>query len=178
MTEDANQHDSQPDDGAANIETKSINPQFTQPGQLFSPGLLPFQQHIQQVQVWQGQFPPPDAIERYVALQPDSFDRILRMAETQQAATIDLNRLAIKHQARDIGRGHYLGVLVTLAAIGSAIYTALHGQPLVAAVFLSVPVMTVCKSLVDSVTVQKQVALQPQPAPPPSNDQVPTPPSP
>jgi uncharacterized membrane protein len=37
-----------------------------------------------QVQLWQGQFPPPDALERYEKLLPGAFNRMMVMAETAQ----------------------------------------------------------------------------------------------
>ena len=35
----------------------------------------------QTVQLWQGQYPPPEAIEHYEKVLPGSFDRMIAMAE-------------------------------------------------------------------------------------------------
>jgi hypothetical protein len=59
----------------------SVSP-VGQPG-LGGPLLLPMLQQAQ-LQMWQGQFPPPAAIRDYEAILPGSFDRLMRMAERQQ----------------------------------------------------------------------------------------------
>jgi len=130
--------------------------------QLPFPGMLPIHQvqQVQQVQVWQGQFPPPEAIERYEVVHPGAFDRLIRMAERQQEATIASTQQAMTYQANDVRRGHILGAVVTLAAMAGSGFAALHGATAVAVVFLGVPVMTVAKAFLDSATVNKQVVSQ------------------
>lgn len=124
------------------------------------PGMMPFQQ-IQQVQVRQGQFPPPDEIERYVAVQPDAFDRILKMAERQQEAAITAGAQAMTYQADDIRRGHWLGAATTMLAIAAAgTVSALGGPVAVSIALVGVPVMTVAKALIDSVTANRQAKTQ------------------
>lgn len=127
--------------------------------QLPFPG-FPAAVQMQQVQVWQGQFPPPEAMERYVALQPDAFDRIIRMAERAQDATIDTSRRAMDLQSRDIRRGQWLGTLVTLSAVGGAIFAASIGATAVAIALVGIPVMSVGKALIDSATANRQVKTQ------------------
>ncbi len=105
---------------------------------------------VQQVQVWQGQFPPPDAVERYEATMPGAFDRLMRMAERQQDAAIEAGGEARAYLRADTKRGHYLGFLVTVFAILGAIVCAYLGQPWVAAALVGVPVLSVAKALIDS----------------------------
>lgn len=119
-------------------------------------------QTVQQVQVWQGQFPPPDVVERYNALQPDAFDRIIKMAERQQEAAIMGNVKAMDLQSRDVRRGQVLGTLVTAGAIGGALFAASIGATAVAIVLVGVPVMAVAKALIDSATANRQVKTQAQ----------------
>jgi uncharacterized membrane protein len=128
-------------------------------------------QQVQQVQVWQGQFPPPEAIERYAAVQPDSFDRIIRMAEIQQTATIENSTNAMKYQAGDTARGQYLGAAVALAAIGGAAFVASIGMTAVAIALVGIPVLGVAKALVDSATVNRQVSVAAKTLPAPAAEQ-------
>lgn len=121
------------------------------------PGFGPFVS--QQVQVWQGQFPPPEAIERYVAVQPDSFDRIIKMAERQQESAIDAAAKVQGYQHRDTKRGQYLGFAVTFAAVIGAAYCGMTDHVVVAVALVSIPVMTVARALIDSGTVRKQVEI-------------------
>ncbi len=63
--------------------------------------------HVQlaQLHVWEGQFPPPEAIERYERILPGAFDRIIAMAEaSQQAQSADTKRAHDYAQA-DTRRG-------------------------------------------------------------------------
>lgn len=99
-------------------------------------------------------------MERYVALQPDAFDRIIRMAERAQDATIETSRRAMDLQSRDIRRGQWLGTLVTLSAVGGAIFAASIGATAVAIALVGIPVMSVGKALIDSATANRQVKTQ------------------
>ena len=98
---------------------------------------------------WQGPFPPPDAVERYERVTPGAFDRILGMAERAEAARIADTRQAQAYHRADIGRGHWLGFAVALAAIAAAVACAVAGYQWVAVTLVGVPVMSVGKSLVD-----------------------------
>ena len=131
--------------------------------QLVLPGIV----QQQQLQVWQGQYPPPDAIERYEAVLPGAFDRMIRMAEGTQSAQIRVVEDGLKATARDVARGHWLGFITSLAAMCGAIGSVLLHQPWVAGAFLSVPVMAVARALVESAK-PKPSAVQPtqQPSPP------------
>jgi len=105
----------------------------------------------QTVQVWQGQYPPPDALERYEALLPGAFDRMMRMAEQLQAAQIQISQQALQYARADTRRAHWLGWVVAILAMGGALY-ALQLNPWVASLFLGIPVMAVAKALIESTT--------------------------
>ena len=104
----------------------------------------------QQVQSWQGPFPPPDAIRSYEETLPGAFDRILKMAEEAQRAQRHSVFSAQELAAADTRRGQCLGAAITALAMVGAAVCAWIGQPWVAGGFLSVPVMAVAKALVDS----------------------------
>lgn len=113
--------------------------------------------HQQQIQFWQSQFPPPDAIERYEAVLPGTFDRIIKMAEHNQASQIEGMNRAREYTRDDTRRGHWLGFAVTATAVLGAVVCALVGAMTessgafyVAGSLVSVPVLTVAKVFVDS----------------------------
>jgi uncharacterized membrane protein len=112
-------------------------------------------------------FPPPEAVKAYEQILPGSFDRILKMAEKAQQDHSDTVRSAQKAISRDNSRGHWLGWLVSVIAMGCALYCAIAGLSGVAIIFLGVPVMGVGKALIDSVRAppkpeQRQQPQQPQ----------------
>lgn len=120
------------------------------PGLVLPAGLAASHVALQQIQVWQGQFPPPEAIERYEQVMPGAFDRLMKMAELQQAASISANSEARTLLSSDTRRGHWLGFSVTCAAMACALVCAIVREPWVAGIFLSVPVLSVAKALIDS----------------------------
>jgi len=107
------------------------------------------QQVVQQVQVWQGPYPPPEAMRDYESIQPGTFNRLVTMAEQAQDAQIGSMQRAQEFLRRDIRRGQVLGSLISLVAMGCAVFCVMHNQPWVAAMFLSVPVMAVAKALIE-----------------------------
>ena len=152
---------SQDSSGAASGEPQPANPPDSIPvGVPF--GAPAFA--VQQVQVWQGQFPPPDAIERYEAVHPGTFGRLVTMAERQQQAVIESASEARRFQRADNQRGQYLGFLVTVLAIVGAVLCAFFGQPWIAAALVGVPVLSVAKALVDSARAAAGAPLQPSSA--------------
>jgi uncharacterized membrane protein len=103
----------------------------------------------QTVQLWQGQYPPPEAIEHYEKVLPGSFDRMIAMAERLQAAQIDESRRAHDHTHADNRRGQWLGFSAAVSAMLCALAALALNNPWVAAAFISVPVMGVAKVLVE-----------------------------
>ena len=95
------------------------------------------------------------------------------MGERMQAAQIEQSATALKSQSSAITRGQWLGFGIGIAALAGAAYCANIGQPWLAAVFLSVPVMGVATALVNSHREAKTVVnaegmKAPSPSPPPS----------
>jgi uncharacterized membrane protein len=118
---------------------------------------------VQQVQLWQGPYPPPAAVREYEAILPGTFNRMVSMAEQAQAAQIATIRQAQNYTRRDARRGQLLGFAATLVAMGCAVWCVHAGAPWVAGLFLGVPVMAVVKSLIESA---KKPAASPLPEPP------------
>lgn len=114
------------------------------------------QVRIQQMQSWQAPFPPPDALERYEKIVPGTWERLLKMAEQAQGAQIAAEERACNLERENSKRGHYLGFFATIMAMGSALTCVYAGHPVVASVFLSVPVMSVAKALIDSIALRNR----------------------
>ena len=114
---------------------------------------------LQQIQVWSAPFPPPHAVREYEGFVPGTWDRLLTMAEESQAAQISTMRGAQEFCRRDTKRGHVLGATVTLLAMACALCCTFIGQPWVAVAFLSVTVMAVARSLVETAQVGRSHGL-------------------
>lgn len=104
----------------------------------------------QTVQLWQGQYPPPEAIEHYEKVLPGSFDRMIAMAERLQAAQIEEARRAYDYTHSDNRRGHWLGFSAAVIAMFCAIAALAFNDSWVAVAFISVPVMGVARALIES----------------------------
>ncbi len=102
------------------------------------------------MQVWQGQFPPPQAIESYERTLPGCFDRMMKMAERQQEIQADQATNALKFTSNDTRRGHWLGFSGLAIAMIFAFLCFWKGLVAGGVAFLGVPVFTVIKSLIDS----------------------------
>jgi cadmium resistance protein CadD (predicted permease) len=83
------------------------------------------------------------------------------MAEQLQAAQIKQTDTAAQFAQNDTRRGHWLGFVVAIAALIAAIVSLLLGNPWVAGLCLSVPVMAVAKALIDSVNAAGADRAQP-----------------
>src|SRR5437870_316078 len=97
------------------------------------PGIVPIAQTQQTVQLWQGQYPPPDAVEHYERVLPGSFDRMIAMAERLQAAQIEESKRVNHYAHLDSRRGHWLGFSATGLAMLAALVALAFSYPWVAA---------------------------------------------
>jgi uncharacterized membrane protein len=123
------------------------------------------------LQVWQGQFPPPEAIEHYERVLPGAFNRIIAMAERQQNDAMISNADARNLLHKDTSLGLWLGWSVTIVALVGALICAALKQPVIGCALVAVPVMSVGKALIESARANRGVPQIPQP--PASNPQKP-----
>ena len=97
---------------------------------------------------------------------------MLTMGEKAQDASIEANKQARDSLKADTLRGHWLGWLATIGAIGGACFCAYIGQPWVAGALVGVPVLSVCKALVDATKAKSVPIIAAQPsATPAAGDQ-------
>lgn len=80
-----------------------------------------------------GPLPPPEVLRGYDDALPGAAERILRMAETDQADTREAGQLAIREAAAESRRGQKYGLLVALAALTAACVPGDQGHEAAAA---------------------------------------------
>jgi uncharacterized membrane protein len=80
-----------------------------------------------------GPLPPPEILARYDAVSPGLADRLVKMAEAEAAHRRDVEHKAQEAQATDLVAyrrsemwGQTFGLTIGLAAIGGAVYCAVH----------------------------------------------------
>jgi uncharacterized membrane protein len=105
---------------------------------------------IQHVQQWQSPFPPPKDVKEYEAVLPGAFDRMVTMVEQSQGAQIESERAGQESLRAYSMQGTLLGGLITLGAMACSLVCIFRGASWVAGAFLSVPVMSVAKALIES----------------------------
>ncbi len=146
----------------------ALNPQQAFP--FGTPGMPPpgvqFQQVSLQLQQQHPLFPPPDAIQAYEKVLPGAFDRIIKMAEKAQRDQAESVVSANESVQKDVMRGQLLGASISIVAMAFAMWCVFLHEAVVAAIFVSVPVMGVAKALIDSARAPKPTPTLPAPSTP------------
>jgi len=83
---------------------------------------------------FRGPLPPPAALERYDRLLPGAAERILRMAEQEQAAGHTFASEVVGAAATETRRGQSFGFAAALAALGVTAYLGYLGHAFAASV--------------------------------------------
>jgi uncharacterized membrane protein len=95
-----------------------------------------------QAQQWTGPLPPPAALEQFERVIPGGAERILRMAEQEQAHRIGQENKGLAAEIDDSRRGQWLGGIVAFSAITGAAINSVFGGPWQASVALvGVPIL-------------------------------------
>ncbi len=79
-----------------------------------------------------GPLPPPSMYGEYDRVLPGTADRILAMAEKEQAHRVSLEGAALHASAQDSKLGQYFGFGLALLCIGGGIYLAVQGHTIAA----------------------------------------------
>jgi uncharacterized membrane protein len=160
----------------------AAQPRFAVPLQI--PSALVAQQSVQ---IWNGEYPPPEASKVYESLAPGAFDRMMKMAERRLEAQIKETERAQDYTQKDTRRAHWMGAIThVIAVIGALVCVALGVEFKNSSVFwvagalVGLPVMAVAKSFVDSVkqpsTKDILDAVKPTPPPPTATNPAHSPP--
>ena len=73
-----------------------------------------------------GPLPAPDVLRGYDDILPGAAERIIRMAEKEQADIHEAGLLALRETAAGNRRGQVIGGIVALAALGTAAFLGYH----------------------------------------------------
>lgn len=84
---------------------------------------------VSQQMQWSGPLPPPAALERFNQIIPNGADRIVKMAEAEQAHRHEYEKTGVVASANEARRGQFLGAFISVLAISGAIFTAYIGAP-------------------------------------------------
>jgi len=103
---------------------------------------------LQQRSSWEGPYPSPDAVERFEAILPGAFNRILAMAEQAQESQIRATENAQAYLQSDVRRSHYLGAVISVLAVLCSTSCALTGHTVAAVALVGIPVMAVARAFV------------------------------
>jgi len=102
---------------------------------------------------WQGPLPPPDALAQFNTVVANGAERIVCMVEEEQRHRQKYESDQLAALIRDTRRGHYMGLVICLASIGGAIWTAMSGLPWqISAALVGVPILGVITAIVNSKT--------------------------
>jgi uncharacterized membrane protein len=98
--------------------------------------------HVSAKSEWNGALPPPDALEHFERVLPGSAERLIAMAEMEQAQRLKCDDAGIK----DTTRGSWMGLAVAGTCIAAALTTAMLSSPWpVIVAFMSVPALGVVR---------------------------------
>ena len=81
-----------------------------------------------------GPLPTPDILLGYDEVLPGAAERIMRMAEKEQASAREVEGIAVRAATADNRRGQIFGFLVALAAFGTASFLGYLGHEIAAAI--------------------------------------------
>lgn len=70
-----------------------------------------------QTNIWNGPYPPPEAVNVYERVEPGAFSRMLTMNEKRQEAEIEISKKSLEAAIADTKRANYMGFAVTLGAL-------------------------------------------------------------
>lgn len=86
-------------------------------------------------EAFEGPIPPPSLFREYEATLPGSADRILKLAESQQAHRIEIEKTAVNSQMRQGERGQVFGFIIFLIGIALTIVFIWFGMKTFAGIF-------------------------------------------
>lgn len=102
-------------------------------------------------QQWSGPLPPPAALYQYEQVQPGLAERIVAMAETAATGEIKTQDRLATAEIERAQSGQAMAFVLTLIAIGAAIYFFVVHNPIAGAAFLSFPVLMLVRSFLTGI---------------------------
>ncbi len=97
---------------------------------------------------YSGPLPPAAEMSRFETILPGAAERILSMAESSQNHAQKMEYDALHSHRREVRRGQYSGIIVTLSAFGTSVYMASTGNPEVAGIIGGTTVVSIAVAFV------------------------------
>lgn len=95
-----------------------------------------------------GPLPPPNLLKQYNDVVPNGAERLMKMAETQQAHRQDLEKTVIKGNVQSESRGQYMGLFISIAVIAAGTYLAAIGKQITGGILVGVDVVALASVFV------------------------------
>ncbi|MDD4350141.1 MAG: DUF2335 domain-containing protein [Opitutales bacterium] len=89
---------------------------------------------VRQQTSYSGPIPPADELKRYSEVVNDGAERIMKAFETQSEHRRSIEKVVISSQQQRSDRGQWMGLIVAMSTIGSAVFLAYSGHDAVAGV--------------------------------------------
>jgi uncharacterized membrane protein len=97
---------------------------------------------------WSGPLPPPSALHSFNEVIPGGADRILKMAESEQAHRHRCDGNALQLEIEAVKRGQWLGATVSIMSIiGATVSTLVHAPWQATAALVGVPILGIIQSI-------------------------------
>lgn len=104
------------------------------------------QLQLERQEQWSGPLPPPATLYQYELVQPGLADRIVTMAETVTTGEIKIREKIATAEIESARIGQSLAFLLTIVALGAAIYFFAVGNATAGGLLLSFPVIMLIRS--------------------------------
>lgn len=106
---------------------------------------------------WHGPLPPPASLRAFDEIIEGGAERILQMAEKEQAHRIHAEQQVVTGEIRANRRGQILGATIAALAVVGAVLTAWMGAPWpVPVALVSVPVLGIVHTIVNGRRAERQ----------------------
>ncbi|MBZ0242901.1 MAG: DUF2335 domain-containing protein [Bacteroidales bacterium] len=102
-----------------------------------------------------GPLPDADTLIKYNSIIPNGADRIMKMAENQQAHRIKLESKVIASQSSQSNLGQLFGLIIGLVGIGCGTFLAATGEPTVGGIIAGGTVISLVSVFVIGKSIQR-----------------------
>ena len=90
---------------------------------------------------FQGPLPSPKHLEQYNKIVPGAANRIIEMAEKEQAHQHEWNNKSLRLASRQTARGQWMAFILSLVLVAVAVWTIFAGHPTVGGIIFGTTVV-------------------------------------
>jgi uncharacterized membrane protein len=95
-----------------------------------------------------GPLPPPNLLKQYNEVVPNGAERLMKMAETQQAHRQELEKTVVHGNVEAESRGQWMGLFISIAVIAAGTYLAAIGRQVTGGILVGVDVVALASVFV------------------------------